>query len=472
MRWTTQHARSRASVGLVAAGLLYAGLPAREAAAAGGSASTTGGLVTGAGLPRTEDGAGVKLGPRSTFHAGFALMVGGDSNVFWNRRADVGGVRPAGVFMPVAWLGIGNREVRDNTLQSEPEAAKDRRLDYNVRLTAGYRTFLARAEDIRRLPRLSLDLNAHLVAFPGRKFSLTFTEFFSRLADPRNYDAGAGFNYNRIDHRLAAGFVIRPGGGRLSISANYLNEVLYFEANDVYSGDRYIHGAATELKWRIAPRSAILASYSFAHTYYFSCNANVDLDCNEDNNAHRVLLGFRGQVGTRWTLDALAGYGAGTYYDDENGPNFRGFIGGARAAFYPTLRTQIFAQVDRAFSDSLYGNYFTDIAGRLGALHTFRWRMYAELNFSVIGRRYAGLPIPGRESAAIQYVAAPGFVRSDTLVVLGARVEQPLGRYFVVGARYDMVVDRTDFAARFMGGLVDRGGFTKHLAMVVAAVRF
>jgi hypothetical protein len=101
--------------------------------------------------------------------------------------------------------------------------------------------------------------------------------------------------------------VIRPGGGRLSISANYLNEVLYFEANDVYSGDRYIHGAATELKWRIAPRSAILASYSFAHTYYFSCNANVDLDCNEDNNAHRVLLGFRGQVGTRWTLDALAG---------------------------------------------------------------------------------------------------------------------------------------------------------------------
>jgi hypothetical protein len=98
--------------------------------------------------------------------------------------------------------------------------------------------------------------------------------------------------------------------------------------------------------------------------------------------------------------------------------------------------------------------------------------MYAELNFSVIGRRYAGLPIPGRESAAIQYVAAPGFVRSDTLVVLGARVEQPLGRYFVVGARYDMVVDRTDFAARFMGGLVDHGGFTKHLAMVVAAVRF
>lgn len=471
MRWTTQHARIRALSGLVAAGIAYAGLPAREARAGGNSASTTGGLVTGSGIPRTEDGAGVKLGPRSTLHAGFALMVGADSNVFWNRRADVGGIRPAAILMPVAWVGLGNRDVRDSTLQSEPEAAKERKLDYNLRLTAGYRTFLA-TEDIRRLPRLSVDLNAHVVAFPGRKFSLTFTEFFSRLADPRNYDAGVGFNYNRLDHRLALGFVIRPGGGRLSLSASYLNEVLYFEANDVYSGDRYIHGAATELKWRVAPRSAILASYSFAHSYYFSCNANVDLDCNEDNNAHRVMLGFRGQIATRWTLDALAGYGAGLYYDDETGPNFRGFIGGARAAFYPTLRTQIFAQVDRSFNDSLYGNYFTDIAGRLGALHTFRFKMFAELNFSVVGRRYAGLPIPGRESAAIEYRGAPGNVRPDTLLVLGARVEQPFGRFFVVGARYDLVVDRTDFAARFMGGLTDYGGFTKHLAMVVAAVRF
>lgn len=457
---------------MVAAGLLCAGVCGPGDARASGSASTTGGLVMGGGIPRTEDGAGIKVGPRSTFHPGFALMVGADSNVFWNRAGDVGGIRPAAIVMPVVWLGLGNREVRDNVLQTEAEAAKDRRLDYNVRLTAGYRAFFAGAEDIRRLPRFSVDLNAHFVAFPGRKFSLTFTEFFSRFADPRNYDAGIGFNYNRIDHRLALGFVVRPGGGRLSLSAAFLNEVLYFEANDVYSGDRYINGAATELKWRIAPRSAILASYSFAHSFYFSCNANVDLDCNEDNNAHRVLLGFRGQIATRWTLDALAGFGAGTYYDDENGPNFRGFIGGARAAFYPTLRTQIFAQLDRAFSDSLYGNYFTDTGGRLGALHTFRWRMYAELNLAVIGRRYAGLPIPGRESNAEQYQDAPGFVRSDTLFTVGARVEQPFGRFFVLGARYDFILDRTDFAARFPGGLVDFGGFAKHIAMLVAAVRF
>lgn len=453
-----------ASAGLVAA------IPA-DARASGGS-STTGGLVMGGGIPRTEDGQGIKLGPRSTFHPGLALMVGADSNVFWNRAGDVGGIRPAAIVMPVVWLGVGNREVRDNVLQSEAEAAKDRKVDYNVRFTAGYRSFVARPEDIRKLPRFSIDLNAHLVIAPGRRFSVFFSEFFSRAADPRNYDAGIGFNYNRIDHRAALGFVVRPGGGRLSLSAAYLNEVLFFEAPDIYSGDRYIHGTATELKWRLAPRSAILATYSFAHTYYFSCNNNSDLDCNEDNNAHRVLLGFRGQISRRWTLDALAGYGAGVYYDDESGPNFKGFIGGARAAFYPTLRTQVFAQVDRMFSDSLYGNYFTDSGARLGALHTFRFRLYTELTLGLIGRRYAGLPFPRRESSATEYRGAPGFVRSDTIFALSARIEKALGRYFVVGARYDFILDRTDFAARFPGGLVDFGGFAKHIAMVVGAVRF
>lgn len=427
--------------------------------------------TAGTGIPRTEDGAGIKLGPRTLFHPGFALLVGADNNVFWNRKQDEGGIRPAGLVMPVGWLGIGNREVRGDTLQSPPEAT-DRKLDYNVRLTAGYRTFLAGAEDIRKLPRFSLDANAFMLLFPGRRFSVGFAEYFSRIADPRNYDAGVGYNYNRIDHRGSLGITLRPGGGRLSISASYLNEVLFYEATDIYSGDRLVQGASTEVKWRILPRSSIVATYSFAHSYYLSCNANTDLDCKEDNNAHRVFAGYRGQIGKRMTLDALAGYGAGLYYDDENGPNFRSFIGTARLSYFPSMQTQVFAQFDRLFSDSLFGNYFVDAGGRVGGLHTWRWKMFTEVGFSVYARKYAGLPIPGKESRVEEYINAPGFVRKDTIVSLNARVEQPFGRYFVLGARYDMILDRTNFAASYRGGRFDVGGFTKHIFFVVAAVRF
>ena len=468
MRRFTQFAPRRAIGGhtLVAAAAICAGLCATSVQAGAGTLSTA-----GTGVPRTEDGAGIKVGSRSLLHPGFALMIGGDSNVFWNRKQDVGGIRPAALVMPVVWLGIGNREVRDNTLQSPPEAS-DRKVDYNLRVTAGYRAYVASGEDIRKLPRFSIDLNAHVVILPGRRFSVAFTEFLARIGDPRNYDAGIGFNYNRIDHRGALGLTFRPGGGRLSISAAYLNEVLFYQATDITSGDRLVQGAATEVKWRILPRSSLVALYSFANSYYLSCDAESDLDCNEDNNAHRVMGGFRGQIGARWTLDALAGYGAGIYYDDENGPNFRSFIGNARVAYYPTLRTQLFAQVDRTYSDSLFGNYFVDAGGRVGALHVWRWKMFTEVGFSAVARRYAGLPIPGSESRVQSYINAPGFIRKDTILSLSARVEQPFGRFFVLGLRYDLVVDRSDFAARYPGGLVDVGGFTKHIGFLVGALRF
>lgn len=438
-------------------------------ASAGPGAATL--STAGTGIPRVEDGKGIKLGPRSLLHPGFALLIGGDSNVFWNRKQDVGGIRGAALVLPVVWLGIGNREVRDNTLQTPPEAS-ERKIDYNLRVTAGYRAYLARAEDIRKIPRFSVDVNAFVVLLPGRRFSVSFTEFFSRIGEPRNYDAGAGFNYNRIDHRGSLGLTFRPGGGRLSVSAAYLNEVLFYQADDLYSGDRLVQGAATEVKWRLLPRSSLVLGYSFANSYYLSCDAETDPDCNEDNNAHRVMGGFRGQIGKRMTLDALAGYGAGIYYDDQNGPNFKNFIGSLRVGYYPTLRTQIFAQVDRHFSDSLYGNYFVDAGGRVGALHQWRWKMFTELGFSVYARKYAGLPIPGKESLVQAYINAPGFVRKDVIMTLSARVEQPFGRFFVLGLRYDLIVDRTDFAARYRGGLVDVGGFVKHIAFLVGAVRF
>ena len=445
---------------------ICAGLGGGVVRAAPGTLSTA-----SSGIPRTEDGAGIKLGPRTVFHPGFALLVGADNNVFWNRKQDYGGIRPAGLLYPIGWLGIGNREVRGDTLQTPPEAS-DRKADFNIRLTAGYRAFLSGSEDIRKVPRFSTDINAFFVLLPGRRFSVNFTEFFSRIADPRNYDAGIGFNYNRIDHRGSLGVTLRPGGGRFSVSAAYLNEVLFYEATDIYSGDRLVQGAATEVKWRFLPRSSIVATYGFAHSYYLSCNANTDLDCKEDNNAHRVLVGYRGQIGKKMTLDALAGYGAGIYYDDENGPNFRSFIGTARVAYFPTLQTQVFAQLERLFSDSLFGNYFVDAGGRIGALHTWRWRMFTEVGFSVYARKYAGLPIPGKESRVDKYIDAPGFVRRDTIVSLHARVEQPFGRYFVLGARYDMILDRTGFAAIYNNNQIDVGGFNKHMFFVVAAVRF
>ena len=428
-------------------------------------------------IPQTRDGAGIKVGPRSTLHPGFALLFGYDSNVFWTRPGDRGGVRDAAFTTPTAWVGLGNREVRDQVLQS-PIGPSERKVDYNVRVAAGYRTFLAADPEIRRQSRFNFTLDGHFLFAPGRRFSVALDETVSRLAEPRNYVAGPDFNYNRIDHRGALSVIVRPGGGRLSLSGSYLSEVLYFEASDVFNSDRVINGAAAEVKWRFLPRSAVLARYTFHYTYYLCCQ-ETGTGRNEDSYAHRFLAGYRGQIGQRFVLEALAGYGQADYiYDSITPANFKGFLGTAVLSYYPTLRTHLFAQAERAFHDSLFGNYFVDAGGRVGVAQTFRWRMYATLNLGAWARRYEGLPVPGQDiQTIVGYNFAYGdpatsLARKDTILTLDARLEQPLGRYFVAALRYSLSVDRTDFVIRFIDDVNDPAGFVKNIVMLIGAVRF
>jgi len=440
------------------------------------------GLTAAAGparadIPQTQDGPGIKVGQRSTLHPGFALIFGADSNVFWTNKQDRGGVRPAAMAMPTAWIGIGNRKVRDAILQT-PTGKSDRKVDYNLRVSAGYRAYLAGDADIRKQSRFNFTLDGHFIFAPGRRFSVAFDESFARLAEPRNYAAGPEFNYNRLDHRGALTATLRPGGGRLTLSVAYLNELLYYEAADIFIADRLVNGVATEAKWRFAPRSSLIARYSFKYNYYLCCS-ETGTGRNEDSFHHRALFGYRGQVSKKMIVEALAGYGRGDYlYDTVTPADFSGFIGMATLSYYPTLRTNIFVQGSRSFHDSLFGNYFADVGGRIGAAHTFPWRMFAALQMAVIGRRYEGLPVPGQDIDTITGYEniygdfAASVARKDTIFSLESRLEQPLGKLFVVALRYNLSVETSPFIALYGNGYVDYAGFVKHVAMAIGAVRF
>jgi len=170
----------------------------------------------------------------------------------------------------------------------------------------------------------------------------------------------------------------------------------------------------------------------------------------------------------------------GFYRDDPNGPNFNSFIGDLGVNYYPTLRTTLHLGVFRNFQDSLLGNYYIDLGGRVGARHQFRWNMIAGLGASVVGRTYAGLPVPGFEDMDISEYQSPTadvFQRKDVLFNLDARLEQPLGKIWALGLNYDLTIDEADFVTFFVpregdeGRPFDVAGFNKHLIMFIAAVR-
>ncbi len=425
-------------------------------------------------MPRTEDGQGIKVGARSRFHPGFGLGLGFDGNVFYEDRVE--NPVPAAFTVITGWMGIGNRPVRDGVLDRPPQRT-NRKIDYNIALIGGFRQFLDRRKQVLRQSRFSLGTDIDLSILPGRRFTIDFNESFYRLAEPRNVQANANFNFNRLTNDGGLNFTLRPGGGRVSLTTGYFNQLLYFENrdNDVSRSDRVVNGVLGEVKWRFFPTSAIYARYTMGHTYYFSCCAEPGTGRNEDNFAHRVIGGYRGQVFKKMVLGAEFGWGWGFYRLDPTPQDYKGPLATLTIDVFPTLRTRIHLSGGRSFRDSLFGNYFVDHSGRLSVSHIWRWRMVTDLGVGVIGREYRGIPQPGTEDNRIDsYVgtARGGTARRDVLFSLAAAIDQPLGRFFALRLNYNLTIDSTKFATIFTDGTRNDAGFTRHLLILFGAVRY
>ncbi len=474
----SQHIVRRFLSGLLGSVLLLAVIALPRLANAGGA------IDNSFGIPRSEDGRGLKVGERSTFHAGLALGFGFDSNAYSNAKSET--KVPAAFTYPSAWLGIGNRDVRDGLLMS-PAERTGRWLDYNIGLLAGFRQYLASSQVTRSIPRVSGGLQLRFVIAPGRRFSVSVDDdlFYGSYAG--NYQAlGSLLNFSRFENRGQVVAYLRPGGGRLSFGAGYRNQFLVFVSPKLFRGNRMVNGLYHETKWRFLPRSAVVLTYTMDFTYYSGCCVRPGNGRKEDNWAHRLLVGYRGQVVDKLALEAMAGWGAGFYRQDHLGPepDFNSFIGQAGVSYYPTLRSLVHVGVYRNFSDSLLGNYFVDNGGRLSFGHQFRWRMIGYLAGNLAARRYVGLSVPGGnpggENDDIEGYQGPGadkFQRDTVIVGLEAKLEQPLGKFFALSLGYNMLADTRPFTVvyeqtNFDGeNQTDDISYVKHLVNLFFSVR-
>lgn len=431
------------------------------------------------GIPRAEDGRGLKVGERSTFHSGFALGVGLDSNVYSNARSEERVVSSA--LWPSAWLGIGNRDLRDGLLMTPAERSA-RWIDYNISVLSGFRQYLSRQVDVRSVPRFSLGGQIRLALLPGRRFSVHLDEDIFRGASAGNYQAlGSVLNFNRIDHRGQLTFYLRPGGGRLGFGVGYRSQILRFQDADLFRGNRTVNGLYSEAKWRFLPRSSVLLTYTFDFTYYTGCCADIGTGRNEDNYAHRLLGGYRGQLVDKLTFEAMVGWGGAFYRTDQNGPSFNSVIGQVAVNYFPTLRSLVHVSLLRNYQDSLFGNYYVDNGGTVAFGHQFRWQMIGHLGANFAARTIHGLPTIDGGGAELDNVNAyrgPGadkFQRQTTIVGFDAKVEQPLGKIFALSLGYNLTADTRSFVIDYEAdngeSQLDDLSYVRHLVTLLMAVR-
>jgi hypothetical protein len=442
------------------------------------------------GIPRTDDGLGLKVGERTTFHAGLALASGVDTNVYHQDKQE--NPVTAGFLWPSAWVGLGNRELRDGLLMT-PAERSGRIMDFNISVLGGFRQYLHPNPIVRQAPRPSVGGQIRLAFLPGRKFSIHLDEDVFYGAAPSNYvTSGKDFNFNRLDHRGQLAFYLRPGGGRLSLGLGYRTQYLHFFHPAQYRYIRTVNGVMHETKWRFLPRSSIVLSYTMDFTFYTRCCAETGQGRKEDNYAHRLLVGYRGQAFQKFAFELMVGWGGAFYRQDKSGPDstFNSFIGNAGVNYYPTLRSVVHVGLFRNYQDALFGNFYVDNGGRILLEHEFRWRMIGSLGASVASRRYRGLPVPtdpivdvpgaAVEDERINRYVGPGAeqLQIRSAVVAGSvKIEQKLGKIFSLALGYNLLVDTARTQVVYNptetnpDGSVDQLGYVKHVAMLLLAVR-
>ncbi|MGB1700448.1 MAG: hypothetical protein ACPHRO_10870, partial [Nannocystaceae bacterium] len=127
------------------------------------------------------------------------------------------------------------------------------------------------------------------------------------------------------------------------------------------------------------------------------------------------------------------------------------------------------------FSDSLVGNYVSDLGGSVGIQQRFKWRMDVRAGVTVSQRSFFALPVPGIEDnviAAYVGIEPASFKRTDILVAASTQIEQSFGKMFSLAARYDLQLNSTDFVTLYENGFVSPGEFTRHLVWLFGALRY
>lgn len=157
-----------------------------------------------------------------------------------------------------------------------------------------------------------------LTGFKGKPFEFRLNAGYIRSQQPANQTVLSTVDHN--DVKGGAGITIRPGGGALTISADYN---IYYQHYDDSDDNRLVLGdpdlfnqlrqsPSLRIGWKFLPKTSVFAEARMDITRYPDDDQNVNFDAN--NLA--AYIGISGAITTRLSLLAKIGYG-NAFTDNE-----------------------------------------------------------------------------------------------------------------------------------------------------------
>lgn len=302
--------------------------------------------------------------------AGLPLFLGGAPKATW--ALDLNGIK---VTPSVTYKG----EYDDNVFRTR----FDKRSDYASTISPGitveatpgrHEVKLGYKADIIRYSRFTTsDADRHTASLLA---NLNFARFTARLSEEfrRTDDFPSSELQTRIrrnENSLSAGFdfdFVERWGIGFDYTWGHVNYLRGFKATDIdfeFLLDRNTYTYATNLYYRITPKTRVFGEYDFVREIY-------RFDKSRHNNRHRGLLGIRGDLTEKLSLTAKGGYERLDFHSDavEDQDNF---VTSLEGSYRPSDRLQIALILSRSVEGSTFaGNrQFGSFNATLGITYAF-----------------------------------------------------------------------------------------------------
>jgi hypothetical protein len=394
-------------------------------------------------LVRYNEGPGFKLADSLILHPGVSVEGRYDSNALYG---DASHQKGAGYLRIIGHIRLATPSgIR---AEGRPEsAANPRKINFGIKAAVAFRNYFS--EDPAVLGQRDLEVSAGL-GFnwnPGKLISLSLNDRYSRTVSARDQEGPE--TLARHVNSFGAALGISPGGGRLSFRVGYSLGIDAYE-NDIYSyNNKLNHGFSLGAKWKVLPKTAIFLSANTSIVDYYDPSGGPYV--NVESFPLRVSLGLNGLITPFLSLSASAGIGAGFY---DTGPTYLSVIASVNASLILGPLATLTLGFNHGFSDSIFGNYYTDEHVHIAYNHVLFKRLIVHLSGNYRFRTYAGLPqINGITIASTEF--------ENHLASLSIAVDYKILGWIFVGLGYDLQIRSTpkNLAIQDLAGT---NAYTKH----------
>ncbi len=375
---------------------------------------------------------GVALSDSSLLHVGVGAEAGYDSNVFYGASD----IRGSGILRVVPYLELTNGP-RGGQVSSGGQVGSSVFYDLGAALT--YREYLSSDAFIRSQRAFMPSGFGNLEVGRNQALGFGLAEAFTRTEDPPYLTNLGSGPYIRDVNQASAQLRWSPGGGRLTGTLIYQNTLDYFETQNLRVATSMGNLLTLDTAWKWLPKTALTLQVSQGYISYFNTQQGTAVKKPASLPLH-ALVGLRGLISAKLTVNLAVGYSNGFYDSGRAGPSgVRGSIAGmADLTFRPTLLTTIALGYRHDFQNAILGDFYYVDAVYLNIGQAVAGRVGLGVSARYESRSFRWIPVTGGPAGAFTD-------RHDNYVQAGANLDYHMRDWTYAGVAYTLMLNDSGY---------------------------